>query len=114
MRAAIAVAAVLGGLCWVAAGLVADWVDPLSVAGSVLLAVAVVGAGASLASRSATWLRLVAGVCSLALVASVVLMVRDAVDDPMMFATAGAVAAIAGVVALARRPASAHRGTHAA
>jgi hypothetical protein len=110
MRAAMAVAAVLGGLCWV----VAWWVDPLAAVGAVLLALAVIGAGASLANRSATWLRVVAGVCSLGLVASLVLMLRDAADDGMVLAAAGALAAVVGVVVLTRRPAGAARsgGSH--
>jgi hypothetical protein len=119
MRAAMAGAAVLGGLCWMAAGILAGWVDPLSAIGAVLLAAAVVGAGASLANRSATWLRLVAGVCSLGLVASIVLMLRDTADDGTVLAVAGAAAAVAGVVVLSRRPTGtprsggAHAGSHA-
>ena len=111
MRAAMAGAAVLGGLCW----MVAVWVDPLSAVGAVLLAVAVVGAGASLVDRSATWLRLIVGVCSLGLVASVLLMLRDSVDDGIVLAVAGAAAAVVGVAVLARRPAGTarSRGSHA-
>ena len=111
MRAAMALAAVLGGICWV----LALWVDPMSAVGAVLLAVAVVGAGASLANRSATWLRVVAGVCFLGLVGSVLGMLRDAMDDGMVLATAGTAAVAVGVVALARRPAGVprSRGSHA-
>ena len=111
MRAVMALAAVLGGICWV----VALWVDPLSAVGAVLLAVAVVGAGASLANRSATWLRVVAGVCCLGLVGSVLMMLRDTMNDGMVLAAAGAAAVAVGVVALARRPAgvSRSRGSHA-
>lgn len=110
MRVVMALAAVLGGLCCIAA----LWVDPLSAVGTVLLAVAVVGAGAGLASRSATWLRVIAGVCFLGLVASVLMLLRDAADDGTILAAAGAAAAVAGVVVLSRRPAHAHRGSHAA
>lgn len=111
MRAAMAFAAVLGGICWV----VALWVDPLSAVGAVLLAVAVVGAGASLANRGATWLRVVAGVCFLGLVGSVLVMLRDTTDDGMVLASAGTAAAAVGVAALARRPAAVprSRGSHA-
>jgi hypothetical protein len=111
MRAVMASAAVLGGICWV----VALWVDPLSAIGAVLLAVAVVGAGASLANRGATWLRVVAGVCFLGLVGSVLMMLRDATDDAMVLAAAGTAAVAVGVAALARRPAGVprSRGSHA-
>jgi hypothetical protein len=111
MRAVMAVAAVLGGICWV----VALWVDPLSAVGAVLLAIAVVGAGASLANRSATWLRVVAGVCFLGLVGSVLMMLRDATDDGLVLAAAGTAAVVVGVVALTRRPAGVprSRGSHA-
>ena len=55
MRTMTAVAGLAGGLCWVGA----LWVGPL--------AVAVLGAGAGLVSRSAVWLRIIAAVCFLAL-----------------------------------------------
>ena len=110
MRALMALAAVLGGLCWI----VAAWVGPLSAVGAVLVAVAVVGGGAGLASRSATWLRVIAGVCFLALVGSVLLVLRDAADDGLVLAAAGAAALVIGIVVLSRRPATAHRGSHAA
>ena len=110
MRVVMALAAVLGGLCCI----VALWVGPLSVVGAVLVAVAVVGAGGGLASRSATWLRVIAGVCFLGLVASVLLLFRGAADDGALLAAAGAAAAVAGVVVLSRRPTHAHRGSHAA
>jgi hypothetical protein len=110
MRAVMALAAVLGGLCWI----VAPWVGPLSAVGAALLAVAVIAAGGGLASRGATWLRVIAGVCFLGLAGSVVLLLRDAADDEMVLAAAGATAAAAGVVVLSRRPAAAHRGSHAA
>jgi hypothetical protein len=107
----MAFAAVLGGLCW----LVALWVGPLSTVGAVLLAVAVVGAGASLANRSATWLRVVAGVCFLGLVGSLLVMLRNAADDGTVLAAAGVAAVVVGGVVLSRQPAGAQRsrGAHA-
>ena len=112
MRAMTAVAGLLGGLCWVGA----LWVDGLVWVGTVLLALAVLGAGAGLVSRSATWLRLIVAVCFLALVASVLEVLRENVDQDPLLAVAGAVAALVAVVALVRRPSSAHRhrGAHAA
>ena len=110
MRTVMAVAAVLGGLCWIAA----LWMAPLGAVGAVLLALAVVGAGAGLASRSATWLRVIAGVCFLGLVASVLLLLRDAADDGAILTAAGVTATLVGVVVLSRTPTHAHRGSHAA
>lgn len=113
MRTVAAVAGLLGGLCWMGA----LWVDPLRVVGAVLLAVAVLGAGAGLVSRSAVWLRVIVAVCFLALVASVLQVLRDNVDEGVVLAVAGAAAALVAVIALARRPARAEpraRGTHAA
>ncbi|WP_156391021.1 MULTISPECIES: hypothetical protein [unclassified Nocardioides] len=109
MRAAMAVAAVLGGLCWV----VALWVGLLSVVGAVLLAVAAVGAGVGLVSRGATWLRLLVGICFLGFVGSVLQVLRQNADDQAVLALAGAAALVAGVVVLVRRPATS-RGSHAA
>ena len=112
MRAAATVAGLLGGLCWVAA----LWVDVLAWVGAVLLAVAVLGAGAGLVSRSAVWLRCIVAVCFLALVGSVVQVLRDSLDDRAVLAVAGAVAFVVAVVALTRRPPveSRSRGAHAA
>ena len=112
MRAVAAVAGLLGGLCWVGA----LWVDRLDLAGAALLAVAVLGAGAGLVSRSAVWLRVLVAVCFLALVASVLQVLRDNLDQDVVLAAAGAVAVVVAVLALARRPAREQRprGSHAA
>lgn len=114
MRAVAAMAGLLGGLCWVGA----LWVDVLAPVGAVLLAVGVLGAGAGLVSRSAIWLRLVVAVCFLALVGSVLEVLRDNVEQDAVLVAAGVVALIAGTVALSRRPVAASesrsRGAHAA
>lgn len=114
MRVVAAVAGLLGGLCWVG-GL---WAEALAVVGAALLAVAVLGAGAGLVSRSAVWLRLVVAVCFLALVASVVQVLRDNLDPEGVLAAVGGAAVVVAVVALARRrPVTAQsrpRGAHAA
>jgi hypothetical protein len=112
MRAVMAVAGLLGGLCWVGA----LWLDPLAVVGAVLLAVAVIGAGAGLVSRSAVWLRVIVAVCFLALVASVLQVLRDSVDPAAVLAGGGGVAVAVAALVLSRRPATAHRprGAHAA
>lgn|SRR5690242_20220473 len=114
MRVVAAVAGLLGGLCWI--GVL--WVDVLAVVGAVLLAVAVLGAGAGLVSRSAVWLRLVVAVCFLALVASVVQVLRDNLDPDGVLVAVGGAAVVVALLALARRrpaPAEARvRGAHAA
>ena len=122
MRAAAAVAGLLGGLCWVGA----VWADALVWPGAALLALAVLAAGAGLVSRSAVWLRCIVAVCFLALVGSVLEVLRENVDEDLVLAAAGGVAAVVAVLVLARRrpePAqtssySSHaarraRGTHA-
>ena len=108
MRTPVTLAGLLGGLCWIGAFVLDEVsgggiVDALSWAGIALLAIAVLGAGAGLASRSATWLRFVAAVCFAALVGSVLEVLRDAVDGLGVDAVFGAVAVVAAVVALTRR-----------
>ncbi len=107
MRTVAALAAVLGGLSWVGAA----WVDVLAWVGTALVAVAVLGAGAGLVSRGATWLRWIVSVCFLALVASVLSVLLDGLDDQAVLLAAGAGAALAGGLALTRRTPS--RGSHA-
>ena len=111
MRVA-AVAGVLGGLCWVGAW----WVGALAPVGAVLLAVAALGAGAGLVSRSTQWLRILVAVCFLALVGSVVEVLRENGDDQVVLAVVGVLAAIVGAAVLARHPRGAQRGrgAHAA
>ncbi|WP_395657352.1 hypothetical protein [Nocardioides sp.] len=98
MRLAVAIAAVVGGLCWI----VAAWVGVLFWVGAVLLTVAVLAAGAALVSRTATWLRAVVAVCFLALVASVLGVLRDNVDHAVLLVAAGLVAVAVGAPAVVR------------
>ena len=100
MRTGVAGAALVGGLCWMGAA----WFGALAWVGAVLLAVAALGAGASLVSRSVAWLRAVVAVCFLALVASVLEVFRQNVDGDLVLLLAGVVAFVAGAVGLARRP----------
>lgn len=77
-----------------------------------------VAAVAGLVSRSAVWLRLVVAVCYLALVGSVLQVLRDNVDHETVLTAAGVVAVVVAAYALSRRPAterrSRRRGAHAA
>ena len=112
MRTPVTLAGLLGGLCWIG-GFVVDTtggsgglVDALTWAGLALLAIAVLGAGAGLVSRSATWLRVLVAVCFAALVWSVLEVLRDSVDELTVYAVFGALAAVVAVVVLGRaRPA---------
>jgi hypothetical protein len=112
MRVLVAVAGVLGGLCWlVAHALDQQMQDSLTWAGAAFLVVAVLGAGASLVSRSTTWLRVVVAVCLLALTGSVLQVLREGGDPAFVDAAAGALAVLVAFVALGRR--RPHRGSHA-
>ncbi len=107
MRASAAVAGLLGGLCWLAAFVLDSvsggaMVDALTWAGLALLAYAVLAAGASLVSRSATWLRVIVAVCFALLVWSVLEVLRDSIDGLAVYAVFGVIAAVVSVVALTR------------
>lgn len=120
MRMPVAVAGLLGGVCWLGAYLVdatsgGGIVDALTWAGLALLAIAVLGAGAGLVSRSASWLRVIVAVCFAALVWSVLEVLRDSVDQLAVYAVFGVVAGVVAVVVLAcRRPATAQPAGHRA
>ncbi|MDI6910952.1 hypothetical protein [Nocardioides sp.] len=126
MRVPAAVAGLLGGLCWLgayaadAAGAGAGLVDALTWAGVALLVVATLVAGASLVSRSATWLRVLVAVCFALLAGSVLEVVREGGDPVTVDAVfgAGAVVVAAALLARGRRTAPAppprsNRGSHA-
>lgn len=127
LRIVAALTGLVGGLAWITA-LVFDRasgggvvVDALTWAGLILLAIATLGAGASLVSRSAIWLRVLVAVCFAALVGSVVELLTESYDDLLVYAVFGAIAVVASVIALARSERTpgghveAHRagGTHA-
>lgn len=103
MRAPAAVAGLLGGLCWLAAHVLGAE-TPLTWVGGALLALALLGVGAGVVSRSATWLRVVVAVCLLALAASVLEVLRDAGDPVVVDVALGVLAAAVSVVVLVRRP----------
>ena len=127
MRVPAAVAGLLGGLCWLgayaadAADAGTGLVDGLTWAGLALLVVATLATGASLVSRSATWLRLIVAVCFALLAGSVVEVVREGGDPVTVDAVFGAAAVVVAVIVLAVRrrrsepaPPPRHgRGSHA-
>ncbi|MCW2845094.1 MAG: hypothetical protein JWN22_3010 [Nocardioides sp.] len=98
----------VGGLCWLARFVLdrngsgaAGAVDALHWAGLVLLAVALVAAGAGLVSSSATWLRAIVGVALPLLVWSVLGVVHPAGDAETidgLFGLGMAVLSVAGLV----------------
>jgi len=123
MRVPAALAGLLGGLCWIGA-YAADAVDAgtglvdgLTWGGLALLVIAVLATGASLVSRSATWLRVIVAVCFALLAGSVLEVVREGGDPVAVDAGFGAAAVVAAVIALATRrsrpeAAPAPRGNH--
>jgi uncharacterized membrane protein YccC len=128
MRSPAALAGLLGGLCWLGA-FVADHVgrgglvDALTWAGVALLAIAALGTGAGLVSRSAPLLRVFVAVCFAILVGSVLQVLRQSGDPVAVDAACGAVIALVSAVAMTRarpvepEPVAGHRvrsrGSHA-
>ena len=110
LRTAGSVAGILGGLGWVArwgADLAGDdpsWGQPVRWAGLVLLVLALAVVGAGLVSRSALWLRVIVAVAFPLLAWSVYSVVRGTDDDITLDGILGAIACVAFVVALLRRP----------
>jgi hypothetical protein len=118
-------AGLVGGLAWMGAFVLEQvdrtaLADAVDVLGLVLLLGAAVAAGASLVIRTTTWLRAIVGVCFALLAWSVVQLVAGGVDEALVHALAGAVAAVVAIAALTRRSARAtepsghrSRGAHA-
>ncbi|MGN6575028.1 MAG: hypothetical protein ACTHKG_05020 [Nocardioides sp.] len=101
-----AVAAVLGGLLWIVAGVI-GWGDepinqPLYVAGLVLLVVAFAALGYALVATAPVWLRAVVTIATPALGLMVWLILRDSLSDYVAAVTGGALLLVGGGVALAR------------
>ena len=100
-------AGLVGGLCWVARfaeGGVGGVASVLYWLGAVLVAVALVAAGAGLVSTSATWLRAIVGVAFPLLVWSVLGVLHQAGNAPTIDAVAGlVVVGVAGVQLVRRR-----------
>ena len=120
LRVAAALAGLVGGLAWITV-LVFDRasgrgvvVDALAWIGLFLLVIATLGAGASLVSRSAVWLRVLVAVCFAARAGSVLELLSESYDDLVVYAVFGAVAVVVSVVALARseRSHGGHADTH--
>ena len=118
LRIAAALTGLVGGLTWIAAlvfeqtsgsGLIAD---VLTWAGLFLLGIATLGAGASLVSRSATWLRVIVAVCFAVLVWSVLQLLADSFDGATVYAVFGGVAVVVAVVVLARSERAADDADH--
>ena len=106
-----AVAAVLGGLGWIVAGVLA-WGDetvsqPLYVAGLVLLVVAFAALGYALVATAPVWLRAVVTLATPALGLMVWLILRDSLSEYVAAVTGGALLLVGGGVALARSRSSA-------
>ena len=117
---AAALTGLVGGLAWISvlvldrADAGATLIDTLTWLGAFLLAVATLVAGASLVSRSATWLRVVVAVCFTVLVGSLVSLVTGTADDQVTYAAFGALALVVSVVVLARTERTrAPAGSHA-
>jgi hypothetical protein len=112
VRLSTALAGLLGGLLLCCAFLTDR--DLLRWVGLALLAVAALGTGAALVSRSAPALRVLVSVCFALLAASVVSVLVDAVGGAAyaLVGTAGALVAV--VVLLRRRPVPVAAGGHRA
>lgn len=112
VRLPAALAGLLGGLVLLVAYLTDG--APLRWAGLALLALAALGAGAGLVSRSVPALRALVAVCCALLAGSVVSVLVDAVGATA-YALVGTAGAVVAVVVLARRrPAPVAAGGHRA
>jgi len=104
-------AGLAGGLCWLARLLLfiaghgsGFGASALFWLGSMLIGAGLVGAGASLVSSSATWLRLIVGVAFPLLVWSVLQVVHDVADPRAVDGVLGVVFAALAARALVRAP----------
>jgi hypothetical protein len=115
MRVLGCVTSVLGGVAWVLvpflSGDQATWSD---YAGIGLLSLSWLILGMLTASGSLVWLRVLVGVCCVALGWALVGGFRSGVDDDTALPVAGAVAVLMGIVAFAKRPQREvrHHGSH--
>jgi MYXO-CTERM domain-containing protein len=99
----------VGGLCWLARFVLdlnrsgSDTLhDLLHGAGLVLLALALVAAGAGLVNRSAVWLRAIVGIAFPLLVWSVLEVLHPAGDEVAVDGVFGGLVALVALVALVR------------
>ncbi len=108
LRVVALTAGLLGGIAWVAN----LWVeqDAVSWAGLALLAVAVAAVGAELVRQP--WLQLISAVGSVALVVSVVEVLRAEVDDRPLEGVVGAAATLAVALAVWGGPGRNSSGNH--
>jgi len=122
LRAVMVFCGAVGGLAW-AARYVLDLagttqgtlVDALYWGGLALLAIALVGFGMGLVSKSAMWLRLIVGVAFPALVWSVLEVLRTG-DEALVDGAFGAVVVVIAVIEASRSRAEEprrHAGAHA-
>lgn len=107
----------LGGLCWLARMLIflaghgsGTGASALFWLGSVLIGAGLVGAGASLVSRSAGWLRMIVGVAFPLLVWSVLQVVHDVADPRTVDGVLGVAFVVLAGLALARTTGSGRPG----
>ena len=116
MRVLGCVTSVLGGTAWVLvrflSGDIATYAD---YAGIGLLSISWLILGMLTASGSLVWLRVLVGVCCVALGWALVGGFRSGVDDEIALPVVGAVAILMGILAFVKRPQREvrHHGSHA-
>jgi hypothetical protein len=115
------VCGLLGGLCWVARGVLGGGTvgDLLQWAGLLLLFLGVFGLGTALVNKGAIWLQVIVGIAFPLLVWSVVEVLHASGDPVVINAVVGVLIAVACVLALGpggdggERPPRRHAGAHA-
>jgi hypothetical protein len=111
------VTSILGGVAWALVPLLSgDTADYADYAGIGLLSVSWLILGMLTASGSLVWLRVLVGVCCVALGWALVGGLRSGVDNDIALPAVGAVAILMGIVAFLKRPERQphHHGSHAA
>jgi len=105
MRLLGCVASLLGGVAWVLVPfLTGDQATYADYAGIGLLSLCWLIFGMLTASGSLAWLRILVGVCSVALGWALVGGIRSGVDDDIALPAVGGLAILIGIVALAKSP----------
>jgi hypothetical protein len=114
LRTLACLAALAGGLVWVARAFQGDDLPGVYWVGSGLLAVALVAAGTLLVKKGTWWLRAIVAVAFPLLVWSVYAVVRPAGDPLAVDGVAGGLAIVVAGLVVARAPRSTARaGSHA-
>ncbi len=116
------VSGALGGLCWIARYLLADFDIvragseigvALRYAGATWLALALVTAGAGLVRKAPLWLRILLGIVTLVLAVVALSLAYNAVSRNLAEAVFGAVVAFFSLIGLMRGGGQRPRGSHA-